>query len=631
MSTFAPHIATPEVKQPDPSKRVNYVLGMVLGVDDFTQEFAYLSGRDQWLARDLFGYGAICGLRVAAEPSGRGPRIAVSSGAALNGLGQLICVKPAQCAYLNDWLAANKAALLNLGLSPPNANLRLYVTLCYRECKVDPIPIPGEPCRTEEDLMAPSRLADDFQLELRLTAPDQREYDLVREFVDWLRQAVHISDGPGPFTTLSDFLAEIRKAARLDDPLFLSPPGQPHFALGSPLVSLQIPSAAAPDYLRAALRLWTTEIRPRVHVSAPGSTGCCGDAAPAPSADGCLLLAQVDVPIVAVGPSNDWMVHDQFPVVVSEHRRPFLLHTGLLQELLMSAWGRADSAAGPPVNVPQPADTVVAEQAYNRVPNAGSAPTFSRSDHTHGSPPNLMPAHVANVAVHNAHQIAGDVTGTLGASTVAALRNAPVTAPVVANDGQALVFRINPSRWDFQALAVAGDVTGALGATTVAALRNAPLPTPAAANDGQMLVFRTNPARWELQAPGAAAGPFVQHLNLPAGSAGYRIVAAARIVGNNTVRGVAYNGLRITGFPEPGVLNLTFVGYTNPDAAGSTTRYVVKILPELLEFPTPRPAITVAVLRFNAADFSVFITQNGQPLPDASRPRLILNVEISQY
>ena len=48
----------------DVSKHVNFTLGMVLGVDDFDQEFAYLSARDRWLARDLHGYGTTCGLAV---------------------------------------------------------------------------------------------------------------------------------------------------------------------------------------------------------------------------------------------------------------------------------------------------------------------------------------------------------------------------------------------------------------------------------------------------------------------------------------------------------------------------------------------------------------------------------------
>ena len=43
-------VKTAAVAEPDPAKHVNYNLGMVLGVDDFTQEFAYLSERDQWMA-----------------------------------------------------------------------------------------------------------------------------------------------------------------------------------------------------------------------------------------------------------------------------------------------------------------------------------------------------------------------------------------------------------------------------------------------------------------------------------------------------------------------------------------------------------------------------------------------------
>ena len=39
----------------DPTLHVNYVRGMVLGVDDYVQEFAYLANRDQWALRDLIG------------------------------------------------------------------------------------------------------------------------------------------------------------------------------------------------------------------------------------------------------------------------------------------------------------------------------------------------------------------------------------------------------------------------------------------------------------------------------------------------------------------------------------------------------------------------------------------------
>src|SRR5436305_10550498 len=104
MSSFATQVAAPGVAPPDPTKHVNYTLGMVLGVDDFTQEFAYLTGRDQWLARELLGYGTVCGLCVSIEIDSNGPRVVVAPGTAVSPQGQLIRVNPAQCAYLNRWL-----------------------------------------------------------------------------------------------------------------------------------------------------------------------------------------------------------------------------------------------------------------------------------------------------------------------------------------------------------------------------------------------------------------------------------------------------------------------------------------------------------------------------------------------
>src|SRR5882724_9624666 len=106
MSCFTSQVDGMTVTEPDPAKHVNYNLGMVLGVDDFTQEFAYLSGRDQWIVRDLIGYGTARGLKVSAEDdSEKGPRVVVESGVAVSPGGQMICVPSAQCAYLRDWVS----------------------------------------------------------------------------------------------------------------------------------------------------------------------------------------------------------------------------------------------------------------------------------------------------------------------------------------------------------------------------------------------------------------------------------------------------------------------------------------------------------------------------------------------
>ena len=71
MEDFTSRMATLGVAS-DPTKHVNYTYGMVLGVDDLTQEFAYHSGRDQWTARDAIGYGTVNGLRVTIAPNANG-------------------------------------------------------------------------------------------------------------------------------------------------------------------------------------------------------------------------------------------------------------------------------------------------------------------------------------------------------------------------------------------------------------------------------------------------------------------------------------------------------------------------------------------------------------------------------
>src|SRR5258705_10347379 len=86
---------------PDPRKHVNYSQGMVLGVDDLTQEFAYHQNQRQWLARDGIGYGTLSGLRVTFRND---LKVSVAPGTALSPPGQLIRVTPEQGAGINDWL-----------------------------------------------------------------------------------------------------------------------------------------------------------------------------------------------------------------------------------------------------------------------------------------------------------------------------------------------------------------------------------------------------------------------------------------------------------------------------------------------------------------------------------------------
>lgn len=340
MTTFAAPCL--EAKAPDPCKHVNYTLGMVLGVEDFNQEFAYTHAKLQLLAREAIGYGTLTGLRVGTETTAKGPRVTVTSGAALLPPGRLVCVNTAQCGYLNDWLAAHQSKIPALLGSPLDSTLTLYLTLCYRECPVDPVPIPGEPCRSEDELMAPSRLVDDFILELRTAPPDQREEDLLREFVAWMRALAF--GGGGPYATVEEFVAALQASvvegpqSPLASPLSspLAAPGV-HFVFGSPLTSLTLDPALAAEYFRAAFRIWATEIRPKVHASCcAGGHGCgCGDKHSAPVPDECLLLARVDVPVVNIG-GDEWRVDDTLTIAIDESRRPILVSVRLLQEWIVT-------------------------------------------------------------------------------------------------------------------------------------------------------------------------------------------------------------------------------------------------------------------------------------------------------
>lgn len=323
---------------PDPSKHVNYIQGMVLGVDDFQQEFAYLSHRDQWLARDAIGYGTVCGLHVSIDPADLNV-LSVSPGAAINPRGQLIRVAPRQCARLDAWLAlpATVERLNALGLGATD-DVQAYVVLCYRDCPTDELPVPGEPCRCDSTTMAPTRIIDDFRLELTLEPPPQSEEDAVRDFVTWLR-GIEVAEFEPAAGDLEAFLQAIKDAVTGASP----PQSPPDFLVGSPPDWLRIPRHLLCEWMRAVLRLWVTELRPlwqaqcgpQKSCACGGPCGCHGTGAqPDDMACDCLLLAAVRITRGGGGITG---------AVLDEERRPYLVHLRMLQELLLCGPSCCDS------------------------------------------------------------------------------------------------------------------------------------------------------------------------------------------------------------------------------------------------------------------------------------------------
>jgi Collagen triple helix repeat (20 copies) len=327
---------------PDPTKHVKFTQGMVLGKKEFEQEFAYLSNRDQWLARDAIGYGTVSGLHVSLGPDNN--TLWVSPGVAINPRGQLIRVTPSQCAKLDAWLALDttQKQMDELGLTG-TTDLTAYVVLCYRDCPVDDVPVPGEPCRCDSDTMAPSRIIDDFRLELTLEPPRQLEEDRVREFVAWLRRIPIVDDDGSPPCDMEAFL----EAARAAFTYIGSPPDTLPID-ESPPASLCIPRHDCCEWMRAAMRLWVTELRPYWQAQcAPqkvcgcgGPCGCHGSGVqPENMGCDCILLAEVGI-------SRGL----NLTAVLDERKRPFLVHLRMLEEMVLCGpcccGGDSDFGAG---------------------------------------------------------------------------------------------------------------------------------------------------------------------------------------------------------------------------------------------------------------------------------------------
>jgi len=211
--------------------------------------------------------------------------------------------------------------------------------LGYRDCTTDAVPIPGEPCRSEDDLTAASRMKDWFRLELRLDPPSQLEEDAVRDFVAWLRQVPVVSGGGSDLSTL---LAAIRAAAHatLESPPNLdSPPAGPIDMLaGSPPVGLTIGEADVHDHMVAAIRLWVTELRPLLRRRTLGADCGC-EASGADDGDPSILLSEVVLPIVEVSAGHLEVRGSGQPnaaIEVHDEERPYLAHLRMLQELLLN-------------------------------------------------------------------------------------------------------------------------------------------------------------------------------------------------------------------------------------------------------------------------------------------------------
>ena len=396
MSDFTPDAPTSSV--PDLSKRVRYSTGLVLGVDEFTQEQAYFMARGRLLTRALHGYGVVQGLGVRLEAGETPPQITVDPGLAVEPSGQHVCVDRAQCAVLSDWLAEQDPGAiyspseLEAGEADPKEAC-LSVVLRYRTCETDAVPIPGDACRSAEEARAPSRLADDHRLALEFEAdrpPQVEEHairllgrllramevrpagpyvavDTIRALVSVLPSVLVSVDEQNGVTVRQDrSLAALVEAAGVGGAEGVVQPGEDGAG-----PSLRVEPGQEASLLRAVEEVWVSSVRRTLSEAGsspttpledgPGPRGRCH---PVPSGDDGLVLGTVCLPVEpdaqgGLQPEGGTLRPEE--VEVSSDDRPRLLSTRVLQET--GLFDRVES--GGPEEAP---DTLTLEEVAGTLP-----------------------------------------------------------------------------------------------------------------------------------------------------------------------------------------------------------------------------------------------------------------------
>lgn len=281
---------------PSPSQHVNFTTGMVLGVEDYRAEFAYHAARHQWIMREAGGSGTLAGLDVSVEEDGtNGPRIRVTRGSAAAPSGQLICVERDQCASINAWLgepdvARQVNAIAGKNADPKKARVTVWLTLCYVDCAALPVPIPGQPCRSEEDLMANSRVMDDYRLALSFTSPlhgEARALRLLRIYESSWTEDPAASATPAARKALEERLGKHLRALYTSGDSFSA----------ADLAGITLKPELRPFLRRRLRRTWITRVRPLVMAQT---------CAAAPRGEDCVLLARIVLPVIK--PADRWQL-----------------------------------------------------------------------------------------------------------------------------------------------------------------------------------------------------------------------------------------------------------------------------------------------------------------------------------
>ncbi len=305
----------------DPLQRINYAFGLVLGVDEFVDEQCYFLEKEYMHNRALHGCGTVSGLHVSAAANNEDIEIRVAPGMGIDQYGRLFVVSNEQCASLLTWLADQEVT---------GQDQTLYVVARYAECETELVPIAGQPCSSSEQLSAPSRIRDTFEISFALRPPPHQRHNAVVNLGEFLSRFRR--------DTEAESLGDLGTAARLEAIIGpdvvnqTSADFQTHLNMiiadltnnaGAQLIPV-LPGEAE-TLVNAIFAYWITRVRPQLlpDLINPATPENAEAEPPVPD----ILLAQIDV----AGAGQEAL--ELGDITIDNTLRPYLLHTQLIQEL----------------------------------------------------------------------------------------------------------------------------------------------------------------------------------------------------------------------------------------------------------------------------------------------------------
>lgn len=138
---------------------------------------------------------------------------------------------------------------------------------------------------------------------------------------------------------------------------------------------------------------------------------------------------------------------------------------------------------------PSPATTVTSETSFGQAAAVGTGVSYARADHTHGTPTDPIPAHVAAADPHPQYALDSEKGAANGYAGLDAGTKVP-TAQLGTGTASSTTYLRGDRSW--AALpdpALGGDLSGTASNATVAKIRGKTTPTPGAGDDGKLFKY----------------------------------------------------------------------------------------------------------------------------------------------